>query len=78
MDRIVRILVLVAVVYLCGYAAIRATHTKRWFDKTTEETGSYTFFDTYSQADTLFYRLFYPVLTLDSRILKRPFERDKW
>jgi hypothetical protein len=64
--------------YLCGYWAVRATHTKRWFDKSTDETGSYTFFDTWSPSDTILYRAFYPVLVLDLVVLKRQFERDKW
>ena len=35
-------------------------------------------FSTWSESDTLLYRAFYPMLLLDSMILKRPFERDKW
>jgi len=69
---------LVFIAYTCGYLAVRVTHTKRWFDKSTEETGCYTFFDTWSDSDTLLYRAFYPMLLLDSMILRRPFERDKW
>ena len=65
------------VAYLSAYVFVRTTHTKRWFDKRTEETGSYTFFDTWSRSDTLLYRAFYPMLVLDSVALKRPFERDK-
>ena len=42
---IVGSIALVLAVYLCGYVAVRITHTKHWFDKSTEETGSYTFFD---------------------------------
>jgi len=72
------ILLFTALAYLCGYVAVRATHTKHWFDKTTEETGSYTFFDTWSRSDMLFYRIFYPVIVLDSKLLRRDFVRDKW
>lgn len=68
----------IAAAYLCGFAVVRFTHAKQWFDKSTEETGSYTFFDTWSRTDTLLYRTFYPMLVLDSAVLKRPFERDKW
>ena len=68
----------IAAAYLLAYVVVRVTHTKHWFDKTTEETGSYTFFDTWSQTDTLLYRTFYPMLLLDSAVLRRPFERDKW
>ena len=77
-DRVVSIIAWLAAAYLCGYVAVRVTHTKHWFDKSTEETGSYTFFDTWSQSDTLLYRAFYPMLVLDSAVLRRPFERDKW
>ena len=77
-DRIASIMAWVAAAYLCAYMAVRVTHTKHWFDKSTEETGSYTFFDTWSQSDTLLYRAFYPMLVLDSAVLRRPFERDKW
>lgn len=73
-----RVAVFIAAAYLCGYVVVRVTHTKQWFDKTTEETGSYTFFDTWSQTDTLLYRTFYPMLVLDSAVLRRPYERDKW
>ena len=45
--------------YLGGYFTVRATHTKRWFDKSTGETGSFTFFDTWSWMDTLLYRAYY-------------------
>ena len=69
---------LIATAYLFGYVAVRVTHTKQWFDKTTEETGSYTFFDTWSRTDTLLYRAFYPMLAIDSVLFRRPFERDKW
>ena len=78
LHRAIRILALVAAMYLCAYVAVRVTHTKYWFDKRTEETGSYTFFDTWSQMDEICYRVFYPIMVLDSRILGRPFERDKW
>ena len=75
---IVGSIALVLAVYLCGYVAVRITHTKHWFDKSTEETGSYTFFDAWSESDTLLYRAFYPMLVADSQIFRRPFERDKW
>ena len=71
------ILLFTAVAYLCGYLAVRATHTKHWFDKTTEETGSYTFFDTWSPSDMLLYRIFYPIIVLDSKLLRRDFLKDK-
>jgi hypothetical protein len=65
-------------VYLCAYIPVRISHTKYWFDKSTEETGSYTFFDTWSKADTTLYWVFYPMLVIDSIILGRPFVQDKW
>ena len=77
MRRIARIMAFTAAAYLCGYVAVGVTHTKQWFDKSTEETGSYTFFDTWSQSDILLFRAFLPMLMLDSVVLRRPFERDK-
>jgi hypothetical protein len=77
-DFVANFLALVSAVYLCGYSVVRFTHTKHWFDKTMEETGSYTFFDTWSRRDGLLYTLFYPMLVLDSKILGRPFEQDYW
>ena len=78
MHRIIRFAACALAVYLCAYAGVRVTHTRQWFDKSTDQTGSYTFFDTWSRTDTLLYGAFYPMLALDSTVLKRPFERDKW
>ena len=71
------VLLFSAVAYLCGYLVVRAKHTKHWFDKTTEETGRYTFFDTWSPSDMLLYSIFYPIIVLDSKLLRRDFLRDK-
>ena len=49
----------------------------RWFDKTTEEVGYYTAFDTCSAADMALYKLYYPVCCLDRFAFGRDFERDK-
>jgi len=76
--RIGVFLVVLALAYLGGYATVRITHTKHWFDKTIGETGSYTFFDTSSHTDAFLDRAFYPMLVLDSEVLKRPFDIDKW
>jgi hypothetical protein len=76
--RILCVTTLLVVVYVCGYVAVRVAHTKHWFDKSTEETGSYTFFDTWSRSDALLYQAFYPMLVFDSLIFRRPFEKDKW
>jgi hypothetical protein len=77
-QAIASTIALILAVYLCGYVAVRITHTKYWFDKSAEETGSYTFFDTWSESDTLLFRAFYPMLVADSLFFRRPFERDKW
>ena len=70
--------IVAALTYLSGYSVVRFTHTKHWFDKTTEESGRYTFFDTWSKTDTILYRVYYPMRVIDSAVLHRPFERDKW
>ncbi len=77
-DRIACAVALIVVSYLLAYGIIRITHTKQWFDKSTEEIGNYTFFNTNSQSDTLLYRLFYPLLKLDSEVFNRTFEKDNW
>ena len=77
-ERIIWFSAVILVTYVCVYGVVRFTHTKQWFDKSTEETGSYTFFDIWSKSDAWLYSAFYPVLVLDSVALKRPFERDKW
>ena len=74
--RAVRFVAVIVAAYLAGYVVVRFSHTKQWFDKSTEETGSHTFFDTWSQTDTLLYRAYYPMLALDLAVLGRPFERD--
>jgi hypothetical protein len=76
--RVGQIAAFIAVAYFCSYVVVRVTHTKHWFDKTTEENGSYTFFDTWSHTDTLLYRAFYPMLVLDLAVLRRSYERGKW
>jgi hypothetical protein len=77
-NKVGQIAAFMAAAYFSIFVVVRVTHTKHWFDKTTEETGSYTCFDTWSQTDTLLYRTFYPMLALDSVVLRRPLERDKW
>lgn len=78
MRQIIPAAVVLAGSYLGGYAAVRVTHTQCWFDHRTEETGTYTFFDTWSNTDMLLYRAFYPLLVLDSAVSGRSFEKDKW
>jgi hypothetical protein len=78
MSRCGKVLTILVAVYLAGYLAVRLTHKKVWFDKTTEETGSYTFFNTAAPSDSLLYRAFYPLLWFDSEVFQRPFVRDKW
>ena len=75
--RASQIAAFIGAAYFCSYVVVRVTHTKHWFDKTTEETGTYTFFNTWSHTETLLYRTFYPILVLDSAVLQRPFGRDK-
>jgi len=78
MRQVASILTVIALAYLAGYAAVRINHTQRWFDKNTEEIGSYTFFDSLSESDSLLYYTFYPMVMVDSRVFMRPFQRDKW
>ncbi len=78
MQKTLNFITLAVAVYLTGYVAVRLTHTKSWFDRSTGETGSHMFFDTWSTADPLLYRVYYPMLVLDSVVFRRPFERDKW
>ena len=76
--RTIKVLSLgLAVAYVVAYVAVRVTHTQRWFDKTTEETGSYTLFDTYSRMDMVLYRGFTPLIALDSFLFRRDCVRDK-
>jgi hypothetical protein len=77
-ERIIWFLAVILATYVCMYGVVRVTHTKPWFDKSNEETGSYTLFDTWSKSDTWLYSAFYPMLVLDSVAMKRPFVRDKW
>jgi hypothetical protein len=74
---LLRFAVVALMAYLAGYLTVRFSNTKYWFDKSTEETGSYTCFDKWSHTDTLLYRAYYPLLALDSAVFGRPFERDK-
>ncbi len=69
---------IVFAIYFLGFVAVRQTHTKEWFDRTTEETGAYTFFDSWSEADSGLYFLYYPMLVADEKLCHRPFDRDKW
>lgn len=78
MKRVSAATVLMAILYFGGYGVVRWTHTQYWFDKTTEETGSYTFFDTYSDTDNALARTYYPLLVVDSLLFARRFEQDKW
>ena len=64
--------------YVAAFFVVRHSHTKWWFDKSTEERGAYTFFDTNSSIDTLLHVAFRPFLILDERLTYRPFVRDKW
>jgi hypothetical protein len=75
---LLRSAVVALMAYLAGYLMVRFSNTKYWFDKNTEETGSYTFFDTWSHTDTLLHRAYYPMLALDSAVFGRPFVRDKF
>jgi hypothetical protein len=64
-------IVSLVVAYIAGYIAVRVTHTHRWIDKRTKETGSYTFFDSWSQLDITLYCVFRPLITLDSFLFRR-------
>jgi hypothetical protein len=77
MKRFKTSLLIPLLVYVGSYIAFRTTHTMRWFDKTTEEVGYYTAFDTCSAADMALYKLYYPVCCLDRFAFGRDFERDK-
>ena len=69
---------LVVSAYLGSYFVVKKTHTKWWFDKTTEEKGAYTFFDSSSQFDTFLCFAYCPLLELDAKLNQREWERDKW
>lgn len=69
---------LVASGYLGSYVVVRKTHTQWWFDKTTEERGAYTFFDSYSRFDTFLCFAYRPLLELDAKLTQRSWELEKW
>lgn len=64
--------------YLGSYIATRETHTKWWFDKSTEEKGAYTFFDRWSWTDRFLVTIYRPMLSMDQIATKRPWVFDKW
>ena len=65
-------------VYIVGYATVRTTYEMHWFDKTTEETGAYTFFNSLSVWESTLHAMYLPLLEVDLRITNRPYEKDKW
>ena len=65
-------------IYFFGYIVVRNTHEKQWFDKTTEETGSYSFFNSLSTFDSFLHLIYLPFLELDLKTMNRPYEKDKW
>jgi hypothetical protein len=76
--KIISATMLALTAYIGGYAVVRQTHTKWWFDKTTEERGAYTFFDTWSKFDVCLCFVYRPLLALDLKLTERGWKLDKW
>jgi hypothetical protein len=72
------VIALAIIAYIGSYAIVRQTHTKWWFDKTTEERGPYTFFDTWSKFDVGLCFVYRPLLALDLKLNQRVWILDKW